>query len=127
MSKTGLYGLSAEERKRLQNIWYGMESQNGFGDFETFAKWSAENGFAIGKVLIQKDIRKPKGPDNAYWKPYDQPETDAQRAARVELTENPCITCPRNYYCDNACYLRKKWWDMGMEKIRERLGLNVKS
>lgn len=121
--KAGLYGLSSDERHRLQILWHKLKdtgSQELFGDFEAFAKWSAENGFAIGKLLIAKDIRSPRGPENAYWHPHDIPQTDAQRAALVTLTEHPCISCPRCYYCDTACYLRKKWWDMGMEKLRER-------
>ena len=122
--KIECYGLSCEERSRLLKIWNNLEvsSRDIYGDFDAFAKWSAENGFALGKVLTAVDFRKPRGPGNAYWHPHDQWETDAQKAARVELTENPCITCPQNFYCDRICYLRKKWWDIGMEKIRERLG-----
>lgn len=123
--KPKLYGLSSEGRHRLQCMWHKMEtgSRELFGDFESFAKWSAENGFAIGKILVAKDIRFPRGPENAYWMAHDKPETDSQRAARVELTEHPCKKCPRNHYCDTACYLRKKWWDIGMEKLRERFGV----
>lgn len=125
-NKTGQYGLSVEERKRLHNLWYkfvGTDTETAFGDFECFAHWAAENGFAMDKQLMPVDFRKPVTPENGYWKIIGEPETDARRAARVVLTEHPCADCPRSHYCDTVCYLRKKWWDIGMEKLRERFGV----
>lgn len=120
------YGLSAEERKKFCNLWYELAArgiQAEFGSYGKFVEWSLKNGYAAGRKLVAIDFRKPIAPDNAYWKDKDAVETDAQRAARVTLTEHPCDSCPRYKYCDTICFLRKKWWDIGMEKLRKRWGI----
>ena len=39
-------------------------------------------------------------------------------------TEDPCIACEQREFCDRICPARAKWWDVGMEKLRKRWGVD---
>lgn len=36
---------------------------------------------------------------------------------------NPCEECTQRSWCDRICYVRARWWDAAMEKIRRALGI----
>lgn len=43
------------------------------------------------------------------------------RPMRYFPGENPCHSCVHGADCDQICWHRARWWDIQMEKLRQRL------
>lgn len=70
------YGLPGKQIGNLREFWNRKQlKQSGFDSFDTFAKWSSENGFQPYAQLRRNEPNEPHGPDNSFWyvKPPYQP------------------------------------------------------